>query len=167
MIAKLLTSRKLALAGFLVCTGLILAALYFQYVEHLEPCPLCMLQRICFFVLGIVFLIAALHGPRKIGVRVYGVLELALACTGLGFATRHVWLQWYPPATESCTSDLFYQMRRFPVLNVIEKALRATGDCAKVDWTFLGLSMAQWSWIWFAILALLVVRILLRSGRSA
>ncbi len=150
--------RKLALAGFLVCTALIGIALYLQYVTGLDPCPLCMIQRVCFIALGFVFLIAAIAGPKGFFVNVYGLIGAALAAAGAGFATRHVWLQWHPPETESCTADLFTQLQRLPFASVIERALYATGDGARVDWTLLGLSIAEWSLIWFvALLALALV----------
>ena len=158
--------RKLAIAGFLICTGLICIALYLQYVDHLDPCPLCMMQRITFFSLALVFLAMALHGPGVTGTRIYAALLLVLSLTGLGLATRHVWLQWYPPEYAACTADLFFQLKRFPLLSVVYKALRATGDCAKVDWTLLGLSIAQWSWLWFLALTAGIVAMLvqLRPG---
>lgn len=148
------THRKLALAGFLVCTGLIGFALWLQYVAGLEPCPLCMIQRVCFAAVGVVFLVAAIAGPHGFFVKVYGTLAALLAATGAGFAMRHVWLQWYPPETESCTADLFTQLQRLPFASVIERALYATGDCARVDWRFLGLSIAEWSLVWFVALLL-------------
>ncbi|MEO8935648.1 MAG: disulfide bond formation protein B [Burkholderiaceae bacterium] len=154
------------MAGFLVCTGLIGIALYLQYVRGLEPCPLCMIQRVVFIAVGLVFLIAALAGPKGAFVRIYGVLAAALAATGIGFAVRHVWLQWYPPAMESCTADLFTQLQRLPFASVIEKALYATGDCARVDWTLLGLSIAEWSLIWFVALTVLSVIYLTRRPRN-
>lgn len=157
-------SRKLALAGFLVCAGLIAIALYLQYFRNLEPCPLCMIQRLWFIGLGLVFLVAALHGPRGWGIKVYGVLATAMAVTGAGYAARHVWLQHNPPETASCTADLFYQLKRFPWLDVVERALRATGDCAKVDWTLLGLSIAEWSLVWFVMLTLLAIVYGTRKG---
>lgn len=143
------TPRKLALAGFFVCAAMIAFALYLQYVDHLEPCPLCMLQRICFTAIGLVFLVAAVHGPSGWGIRFYAAIEFLIAAVGIGLASRHVWLQWYPPEESACTADLFFQLERFPVLSVISKALRATGDCAVVDWTLFGLSLAQWSWLGF------------------
>ena len=84
--------RKLALAGFLVCAGLVGLALYLQHVRGLEPCPLCMIQRVCFVAVGLVFLVAAIAGPKGVFVRIYGVLAGALAVAGAGFAMRHVWL---------------------------------------------------------------------------
>ena len=159
------TPRKLALAGFLVCAGLIGFALYLQYVKGLEPCPLCMIERLWFIGLGLVFLIAAIHKPTGLGVRVYGVLATAAAITGASFAARHVWLQWHPPENQACTADLFFQLQRFPFFSVIERALRATGDCAKVDWTLLGLSIAEWSLLWFVVLTVLSLVYLTRRLR--
>ena len=150
--ARATTPRKLALAGFLVCAGLIGFALFLQYVRGLEPCPLCMIQRVVFIAIGLVFLIAAIVSPRGWGKKMAGVLAAALALTGAGFAARHVWLQWNPPEFESCTADLFTQLQRIPFGSVIERALVATGDCARVDWRFAGLSIAEWSLLWFVIL---------------
>ncbi len=158
------SSRKLALAGFLVCAGLIGCALYLQYQRGLEPCPLCMIQRIGFIALGGVFLAAALHGPKRWGMRVYGLLASVLALGGASFAARHVWLQWHPPDMEACTADLFYQLLQSPVFAVVENALRATGDCAKVDWRLLGLSIAEWSLVWFILLSGIALVLLLRRA---
>ncbi len=152
-----LTSRKLALAGFLVCTGLISIALYLEHFKGLDPCPLCMIQRLCYYAVGGVLLIAAIHGPAKIGMRIYATLAFLAAAAGIGFASRHVWLQWNPPDFNACTADLFFQLQRYPVFRVIQRAIQATGDCAKVDWTLLGMSIAEWSWIWFVVLAALAV----------
>jgi disulfide bond formation protein DsbB len=161
-----LTPRKLALAGFFVCAAMIAFALYLQYVVHLEPCPLCMLQRICYAAIALVFLVGALHGPRKGGAGAYAALAFILAATGIGLASRHVWLQWYPPEESACTADLFFQLQRFPVFNVLQKALRATGDCAVVDWTFLGLSLAQWSWLGFLGLMIYSATIFMRASAT-
>ena len=159
------TPGKLALAGFLVCAGLIGFALYLQYVKGLEPCPLCMIQRLWFIGLGLVFLVAAIHKPWGLGVRIYGVLATAVAIAGGSFAARHVWLQWHPPEVQACTADLFFQLQRFPFFAVVERALRATGDCAKVDWTLLGLSIAEWSLLWFIVLTVLSLVYLTRKPR--
>ncbi len=155
-------SRKLAFAGFLVCTGLIGFALYLQYVRNQDPCPLCMIQRIVFIAIGFVFLVAAIAGPRGLVRRILGGLNTLLALVGVGFASRHVWLQHNPPALDSCTADLFTQLERIPFAAVIQRAIAATGDCAKVDWTLFGLSIAEWSLVWFAILAVLSLAYLLR-----
>ena len=155
--------RKLALAGFLACGGLILFALYLQYFRGLDPCPLCMIQRIFFIALGFVFLVASIANPQRGLARFIGAVAALLALGGIGFAGRHVWLQWNPPELESCTADLFVQLQRLPFGAVIERAIRATGDCAKVDWTLLGLSIAQWSFIWFVILFVLSLAYLVQK----
>src|SRR5271163_2820729 len=96
------STRELALAGFLVCMGLVSFALYLQYVEHVEPCPLCMLQRVTFVALGLAFLAAAIPRNNRLVIRFSALAGLALAITGIGLATRHVWLQWNPPQFEAC-----------------------------------------------------------------
>jgi disulfide bond formation protein DsbB len=125
-----------------------------------------MMQRIVFVVLGIEFLVLLVHGPKRVGVVVYGVLLTGTALGGLGLASRHVWLQWYPPDINGCTAPLLFQLERFPWLSVLSKALQATGDCARVDWTFLTLSIAQWSWIWFLIFVVMSIVILMRGLRA-
>ena len=157
------SARSWLFTGVAACAGLIGFALYLQYFANLEPCPLCMLQRVAFIVLGLVFLIGALHGPRITGVRIYASLAILSAATGIGLAARHTWLQYNPPQFASCAGDLYSQLERLPLGRVIANAIRATGDCAKVDWTLLGLSIAEWSMIWFGIFALGSVALLLRK----
>lgn len=147
-----MTTRLAFGAGALACAALIGIALYLQYFAGLEPCPLCMLQRVAFIVLGVVLFIGAVHGPARLGQRVYGGLALLLALTGAGLATRHIWLQYNPPKFSSCAGDIYSQLERLPLGRVISNALYATGDCAKVDWTLVGLSIAEWSLLWFVIL---------------
>jgi disulfide bond formation protein DsbB len=158
-----LSSRGWFFIGFLVCTGLILIALYLQHFQNLEPCPLCMLQRVAFIVLGMVFLVGALHGPGRTGTRVYAFVSLIPAFTGLGLAIRHVWLQYNPPEYVSCAGDFYSQLERMPLGRLIGNALRATGDCSKVDWTLLKLSIAEWSLIWFVILSVLALYLLVKA----
>lgn len=158
-----LTVRTWLFTGFAACAGLLGFALYLQYFVNLEPCPLCMLQRVAFIALGLVFLIGALHAPGRTGVRVYAGIAILTAATGIGLAARHTWLQYNPPQFASCAGDLTSQLERLPLGRVIANAIRATGDCARVDWSLMGLSIAEWSLIWFAILALGSVALLLRQ----
>lgn len=144
-------SRTLFFGGFAVCAGLITFAIYLEKVVGLEPCPLCMLQRVAFVALGLVLLIGALHGPARMGARAYAGIAALVAMTGAGLAARHVWLQSNPPVSVSCAGDFYSQLERLPIGRLIANALRATGDCAKIDWTFLGLSIAEWSLAWFAV----------------
>ncbi|MFN0163425.1 MAG: disulfide bond formation protein B [Burkholderiales bacterium] len=156
-------SRTLFFGGFALCSGLIAFAIYLEKVVGLEPCPLCMLQRVAFVALGLVLLIGALHGPARLGARVYGGIATLAALTGAGLALRHVWLQFNPPLSVSCAGDFYSQLERLPIGRLIANALRATGDCAKVDWTFLGLSIAEWSLAWFTIFS--VACIAMAAGR--
>ena len=144
------------LAGFLVCAGLIGFALYLQYVVGEDPCPLCMLQRIAFMGLGALFLIAALHGPRRTAAVVYGVLLVLVAALGAAVAGRHVWLQSLPKnQVPECGPGLEYIIDRFPLAKALELILRGSGECAEKGWTFLGLTIAGWALVWFVLLALL------------
>ena len=147
-------SRRLVnFCGFLVCAALLGFGYYLQYYQGLEPCPLCIFQRVAFFALGVVFLLAALHNPRGWGRRVYAVLLLLAAGVGAVIAGRQVWLQSLPPdQVPECGPGLNYMLEMFPLAEVITTVLRGSGDCAEVDWTFLGLSIAGWALILFVAL---------------
>lgn len=128
-------------------------ALYAQYVLGLQPCPLCIFQRIATIVTGILFLIAAIHNPRGTGARVYGALIALAALGGMLISARHVWIQAQPPGTvAACGADLNYLLEIMPVTDVISKVLTGSGECGTVDWTFLGLSMPWWVAISLAVL---------------
>jgi disulfide bond formation protein DsbB len=146
--------RKRFLAGFVACAALISFALYSQTHWGLNPCPLCIFQRIAFAALGLVLLVGGLHAPRSTGGRrAYGVLALVAALTGIGIAGRHVWLTKLPPdQVPSCGPPLDFMMEANPLSDVIRMVLTGSGECAKVDWTFLGLSMPEWSLAWFVFL---------------
>ena len=158
------SSRTWFALGFAVCAGLLGFALTLQYVAKLEPCPLCMLQRVAFIVLGLLLLVGAIHGPGPTGRRIYAGLAGLTALTGAGLAIRHVWLQYNPPQFASCAGDIYSQIERMPLGRVIANAIRATGDCAKVDWTLLHLSVAEWSLVWFAIFSIGTLALLVRRG---
>ncbi|MBI4203549.1 MAG: disulfide bond formation protein B [Betaproteobacteria bacterium] len=155
-------------AGFLVCFALIGFAYYLQFVEHQEPCPLCILQRLGFFALGAVFLIAALHGPGKAGSVVYSGMLFVIAGIGAAVATRHVWLQHLPrDQVPECGPGLEYMLKKFPLSRALEKILSGSGECAETGWTFLGLSIAGWSLFWFVLLGVFAVFLALFSMRRA
>jgi protein dithiol:quinone oxidoreductase len=161
------TNRHGYLAGFLVCAGLIGFALYLQYVVGEDPCPLCLLQRIAFMGLGVVFLGAALHNPRRSAAAIYGLLLLLCAAAGAAIAGRHVWLQSLPKnMVPECGPGLDYILSRFPLQKAIDMVLRGSGECAEKGWTFLGLSIAGWSLVWFVLLALLAVAVTVRATRD-
>jgi disulfide bond formation protein DsbB len=134
----------------------------------LVPCPLCTFQRGAFLLLAAVFLLGALHAPRGKGGRGgYGFLALLAAGLGISIAGRHVWLQNLPPdQVPACGPDLSYMMEAFPLGDVLRKVFTGSGECAKVDWTFLGLAMPAWSLIWFVLLALWALYAACRTGKK-
>jgi protein dithiol:quinone oxidoreductase len=139
--------------GFLACVTLMGYALYAQHVLGLEPCPLCIFQRVAVIAVGVVFLLAALHNPGPRGARVYGVLLGLTALAGMLVSARHIWIQAQPPGTvAACGADLNYLLEIMPVTDVITKVLTGSGECGKVDWTLLGLSM-PW-WVLFSLIGL-------------
>jgi len=156
------------LAGFLICAGLISAALYLQYVVGEDPCPLCMLQRIGFIALGAIFLVAAVHHPRRIAGMIYGVLLLLVAIAGGAIAARHVWIQSLPEhLVPQCGPGLDFILSRFPLAKAMDLILRGSGECAEKGWTFLGLTIAGWSLFWFVGLAVLAIVLTVRVRKRA
>lgn len=150
------TFRAQFLLGFAICAALLGFALYTEKVGGLLPCPLCIFQRIAFAVLALVFLLGGLHGPRSTGGRrTWGVLALLAAGVGAAIAGRHVWLTHLPAdQVPACGPGLDYMLEAMPLGSVVRQVLSASGECAKVDWTFMGLSMPAWSLVWFVLLAL-------------
>jgi protein dithiol:quinone oxidoreductase len=149
-----LSRRLLNLLGALACGGLLGYALYAQHGLGLEPCPLCVFQRIAVLALGFVFLAAYLHNPGRSGARVYGALAAVAAGGGMTFAGRQLWLQSLPPDEQpACGPGLDYIMDVFPLREAVAMVFEGSGDCAKIDWTFLGLSMAGWVLIALSALA--------------
>jgi disulfide bond formation protein DsbB len=138
--------QKINLAAALLCIGMVLYAIYYaQGVLGLNPCPLCMFQRVCIGALGIVFLIAALHPARRVGSMVYGVLIVLVAAGTSWVAGRHVWIQAQPPGTvPACGAPLDNLLQMFPLQEVIRKVMTGGGECGTVDWAFLGVSMPGW-----------------------
>jgi disulfide bond formation protein DsbB len=147
------------LFGFLACAGLIGFALFSQFHWYLQPCPLCIFQRIAFAALGVVFLLGGLFAPRgTTGRRIWGVVALIPALAGIGIAGRHVWLTHLPPdQVPSCGPPLEFMMEASPLGDVVRQVLTGSGECAKVDWHFLGMSMPAWALLWFVLLALWAV----------
>jgi protein dithiol:quinone oxidoreductase len=145
-----MSQRAIFLGGFLVCAGLMAAALYFQYVEHIEPCPLCIFQRIFVILTGLLLLAGGLHNPRGWGRRVYGGLATLAAALGAGVAGRQVWIQHLPfDQQPGCSYDFATMLEKFPFYKTLSLVLKGTGDCAQVNWTFLGLSMPEWTLLFF------------------
>ncbi len=164
MFMNLPHARHLFLFGLGICVALIGSAFYLQYVEDLEPCPMCMAQRIMVYLASIVFLLGAAHNPVHIGRRIYAGVILLASLGGAGLASRQLWLQGLPEdQVPACGPDLDYMLEVFPWQEVITVMLRGTGDCAEVQWTFLSLSIPGWSLLWFTVLAALALIIWLRK----
>ena len=119
----------------------------------MDPCPMCILQRYAFVAIGVVALVAAAHGPRGgAALKVYGALLALLAIAGGSVSARQSWLQRNPTKSVSCAaSDLEFLLENFPLSQALPKIFAGTGDCAAVHWRFLGLSIAEWALVWFAI----------------
>lgn len=140
-----MTARRGNLLGFVACACLLAYAYYAQYVMHLEPCPLCIFQRIGVFILGLMFLIAALHDPAAFGRRAYAVLLALAALITIGVAARHLYIQSLPPGTvPACGASLDFMLKIFSLSEVLVKVLTGSGECAKVTWEFFGLAMPAW-----------------------
>lgn len=141
--------------GAVLCAALIAYALYTQHVLGLDPCPLCIFQRVAVIALGVIFLIAAMHNPRTTGARIYAVLLLIAAVGGLLISGRHVWIQSQPEGSvPACGAGLDYMLDIMPLSDVIAKVLSGSGECSRIEWRLLGLSM-PW-WVLFSIVALAV-----------
>jgi disulfide bond formation protein DsbB len=148
--------RGLNLLGFAICVALLGYAWYVQAMLHLEPCPLCIFQRVGVAAAGVLFLLAALHNPQRWGARVYGALLLAAAVATMAVAARHLWIQHLPEGqVPACGATLSYMLEVFPLADVIRKVLTGSGECARVTWSLLGLSMPGWVLLAAAALAAL------------
>lgn len=169
----LILSRRLPFALIGATAAALLAfGYYLQFYSAQDPCPLCIFQRVCFFAIALVAGIAAFHGARLGGASVYSTLISLLAITGASIAGRQVWLQHLPEdQVPECGPGLDFLWETYPAFEAISKALRGTGDCARVDWTFLSLSIAEWSLLCFIIfsigsLAIIVLRTRQRPFRK-
>ena len=160
--------RRGNLLGFAACAALLGYAWYAQAVLHLEPCPLCIFQRIGIALIGVLFLAASLHDPKRWGARIYGLLQLIAALGTIGIAARHIWIQHQPPGSvAACGATLSYMLDILPVTAVIRKVLTGSGECAQVTWRFLGLSMPAWVLIAAVVLALWAIYVNLSPRRQS
>lgn len=160
--------RLVNLAGFAACAGLMSFALYAQYRLFLDPCPLCVFQRMAVLGVGIGFLLACLHDPAGWGGRVYASSIGLVAAAGAAIAGRHVWLQSLPAdEVPACGPGLEYILESFPLAEALSMVFEGSGECAEIHWQFLGLSMPSWTLMWFVGLGVLAVWNNLRSGSAA
>jgi disulfide bond formation protein DsbB len=139
--------------GFLICAAMLSYAYYSQFQLGVEPCPLCIFQRIALLFCGLFFLVGALHDPQRTGRRVHGVLVLLAAATGVGIAAYHLWIQHLPPdPMAGCTPGWNYMVENFPIGKILKSAFTGHADCAEVNWTLFGLSMPFWTLVSFVLI---------------
>jgi disulfide bond formation protein DsbB len=151
---RLMRPRSLYWAVALASAALIAFAIYLQEVDHLEPCPLCILQRYAYFGVGGLALLAALS-PRALA-RVLAWLGIACGLAGAGVGVWHVWLQQHPPAVSACGPSLEYLVGNLPLGRALPRIFQGYGDCTEISWTFLHLSIPAWSLLWLLALAALL-----------
>lgn len=151
----MIASRHCFLAIALVCAGLIATALYMQYVLGLNPCYLCIVQRGFVIATGVIAALAFVHNPGRTGRRIYGILAAVSAFAGSGFSLRQLWLQSLPKdQVPACGPPADYLFDSFTVSEWLPILLKGDGNCAEVQWTFLGLSIAGWTLVAFVALGL-------------
>lgn len=156
--------RVLALTAA-ACVAMLAFGLYLQHVVGLEPCPMCIVQRYALILVAVVTGLTALaRSPRVLAAG--GVLALLIAGFGGFVAARQSWLQWYPPEVASCGRDLYGIIETFPLKRAIPMIFKGSGDCTKVDWTFLGGSIANWSFVCFCFFSLMFAVLAWRQLRQ-
>jgi len=156
--------RPAMLVGFLATVAMMATAFFFQYVLYLEPCPLCSVQRAIVIILGLIFLIGFLQGPSGWGKRIYGLLLTLASLAGLVVAGRHTWLQHLPEdQVPECGPGLDFWMDNLPAVDVIQKVFQGSGECAEIAWTFLGLSIPEWSLIAFTVFLIYSLKLLFKG----
>jgi len=150
MLQMMPNSRVIFSIVFLGCVGLLGVALYMEHVMSLNPCPLCIFQRVMVLATGIVALFAALHGPQDIGIKIYGGLMILTAIIGGAISLRQLWLQSLPAdQVPACGASLDYLLDVFPLTEVLSMVLTGDGTCAEIAWQFLGISIPGWTLVGF------------------
>lgn len=145
------------------CIGMLAFGAYLQHVVGLEPCPMCIVQRYALILVAVFTGIAALLRGRA-GQRVAASLALVFSAGGAFTAAKQSQLQWYPPEVVTCGRDIYGMIETFPLQRALPMIFRGGGDCTKVDWTLFGLSIANWSFIAFAVFAVLLVLLIARRA---
>ena len=157
--------RVLALVSA-VCVAMLAFGLYLQHVVGLEPCPMCIVQRYALVLVAVVTGVTAFFSTKWM-IMAGSAKTMLFAGFGAFVAARQSFLQWYPPEVVSCGRDFYGMIETFPLQRVIPMIFKGSGDCTKIDWTFLGLSIANWSFLCFAGIALLMLALLVVPVRGA
>lgn len=156
--------RQWSLAGLAFCIVMMAVALGLEHLGGFEPCPLCIFQRIAVLSAGLVFAVAAIHNPEgRLGAGVYGGLSLAAVLSGIGFVSRHLWLQSLPAdEVPACGPGLDYMLEIMPLQEVFATVFTGSGECAEIDFMLLGISLPGWTLVGFLLLILAPLGMLLR-----
>ena len=165
LLNSLSAPRRLLALVAVACVALLAFGLYLQHVVGLEPCPMCIVQRYALVLVGIVAGLTALASSRKVLIAGSSLMVL-LAGFGAFVAARQSFLQWYPPEILSCGRDFYGMIETFPLKRAIPMIFKGSGDCTKVDWTFLGGSIANWSFVCFVLIALVGLLLMARLARK-
>jgi disulfide bond formation protein DsbB len=148
-----ISRRWLYLLGVVAVVAMFCSALYLQHVLRQDPCPLCMVQRVIYIVIGVLFLLAALHNAKSLGAKIYSVLISLVALSGVGVASRHIWIQHLPKdQVPACGPGLDYMLNHFPMADVLQELMHGSGECAAKGWTFLTLGIPEWSLVGYVLL---------------
>ena len=162
-----LSQRMLFIYGVVLCAALMCTALVLQHSLDLEPCPLCIFQRMFVIAIGAVMLIGAVHNPQGMGRKIYGALTVLVAVAGVVVAGRHVWLQHLPAdQVPECGPGLQYMLDAFPLGETLSLVFKGSGECAEVQWSFIGLSIPEWTLIIFLGLCAFGIYLLLSRNQS-
>jgi len=149
---------------FAACVAMLAFGMYLQHVVGLEPCPMCIVQRYALVLVAVFAGLAA--ASKRRGLQITGsLLGFVMAVGGAYTGARQSWLQWHPPEVVSCGRDIYGMIETFPLQRALPMIFRGAGDCSQVDWTFLGLSIANWSFIAFTVFALLLLILSFRRTR--
>ena len=158
--------RRVFAAIALICLGMLaFGILYLQNVVGLEPCPMCIVQRYC-LILVMVFSALAAASRKPAAWRFWGLMGVAVAGFGAFTAARQSWLQWNPPPVATCGRDLFGMIESFPLQRAIPMIFKGAGDCSAIDWTFLGGTIANWSFVWFVAFLVVTLALLAKLPRG-
>lgn len=157
-LSKFFSGRTGYFIGFIASFGIVAYGLYIQQQYNLEPCPLCIFQRMAFLVMGTLFLLSALQNPANLGRKIYGGLHLVAALVGIGIAVRHVWIQANPEKVfAECGAGFDYIFETFPLKKALDLVFKGTGECSSIEWTMFGLTIPQLSLIAFIGLAIYAI----------
>lgn len=168
---NILTQRNIYLFIFLLCLGLLSFGLVLEHIKGLEPCPLCIFQRIAYVLVGIFALDGlifsfVMNDKRIVHVIHHGLIILS-AIGGLVIAGRQVWLQHLPEdQVPACGPGLEYMLDVFPLAEALPMIFAGSGECAEVQWTFLSFSIPEWSLVCFSLIIVLTVYSLIVNKRA-